>query len=225
MSVQVTEVREPSELRALHAAILAPSFPPDELESPDDMAEGLASGALVAMAASSADEPVALAVGAWDPTTSVLLLSYLAVGSGGRGGGVGGTLLAAALTAWQADLDPLVVLAEIEDPALHTGSPEHGDPAARERFYLRRGARRLPLAYVQPALAPGLARVPGMLLLALAVRGSVVAPDDAWHLPAAPVRDFLLGYYTRSEGRVPDDDQVLTMLAPLTGTATLVVRP
>lgn len=225
MSVQIAEVRSPEELRALHAAILAPSFPPDELESPDAMADGLASGTLVAMAASSADEPVALAVGAWDTATSVLLLSYLAVGPGGRGGGVGGALLEAALSRWQADLDPLVVLAEIEDPDLHVGSVEHGDPSARERFYVRRGARRLPLAYVQPSLAPGLARVPGMLLLALAVRPSLVAADATWLLPAAPVHDFLVDYYTRSEGHPPDDAQSRTMLAPLTGSPTLVVGP
>jgi len=228
MSVQVTEVRDADELRALHARILVPSFPPHELEDPDAMAAGLASGAIVAMAASVADdagEPVALAVGAWDAATSVLLLSYLAVGPGGRGGGVGGTLLEAAVTTWRAALDPLVVLAEIEDPALNLASDAHGDPAARERFYLRRGARRLPIPYAQPSLAPGLPRVPGMLLLALAVRPSVVRPDDAWLLPTAPLRDFLLGYYSRSEGAEPDDATFHAMLAPLAASTITLPAP
>ncbi|MEN0130362.1 MAG: hypothetical protein AAGC49_13035 [Brevundimonas sp.] len=219
MSVQVAEVHDPSQLRALHAAILVPSFPPEELESADAMGEALTAGTVVAMVASSDDEPVGLAVGAWDPATSVLLLSYLAIGAAGRGGGVGGTLLESALAHWRARLDPLVVLAEIEDPAQHAGSPEHGDPAARERFYLRHGARRLPLAYEQPSLAPGLPRVGGMLLLALAVRPSVVAANDAWHLPTAPLRDFLVGYFERSEGHAPDD----AMLAPL-DVPSLVLR-
>ncbi|MDM7829806.1 hypothetical protein [Cellulomonas edaphi] len=224
MSVQVTPVRDAEELRALHGEILAPSFPPDELESAEDMVAGLQAGDLVALVASSDDEAVALAVGAWDAASAVLLLSYLAVGAGGRGRGVGGTLLDAALSAWRSGLDPLVVIAEIEDPAVHTGSPEHGDPAARERFYLRRGARRLPIDYVQPSLAPGLARIPGMLLLGLAVRPSLVADDGTWVLPTAPLRDFLVGYYTRSEGGPPHDSQAQAMLAPLEAP-TLRVLP
>lgn len=221
-AMPVAEVTSPDELRALHAAVLAPSFPPDELEDVVAMCADLVAGRAVALVSSSdAGVPVAVAVGT--RSADVVLLSYLAVAPGTRGGGVGGELYDEALRRWREAFDPLVVLAEIEDPDAPASSADHGDPAARARFYLRRGARVLPVPYVQPALAPGLSRVPGMQLLALSVRASVVADDDAWHLPTEPLRDFLAAYYERAEGEPPTDPQVAAVLAPLRATDVLVV--
>jgi len=219
----IAEVTSPDELRALHAALLAPSFPSDELEDVEAMCADLVAGRTVALVSSSdAGVPVAVAVGT--RSEQVMLLSYLAVAPGTRGGGVGGELYDEALRRWRDTFDPLVVLAEIEDPDARTSAADdHGDPAARARFYLRRGARALPVPYVQPALAPGLARVPGMQLLALSVRASVVTDDGTWHLPTEPLRDFLAAYYEHAEGEPPTDPQAAAVLAPLRATDVLVV--
>ncbi|WP_019135297.1 hypothetical protein [Cellulomonas massiliensis] len=219
--MHVEPVVEPDELATLHASVLAPSFPPDELETAAGMAEALRRGTLVAAVARGDDgTALGLATGSWSAGTGVLLLSYLAAAPGVRGGGVGGALLGAALAAWVGRLDPLVVLAEVEDPAAVTGDRpvDHGDPAARLRFYQRRGARSLPVPYVQPALHPGGRRVPGMLLLALAVRADLVDDDGAWRLPAAPLRDFLTGYYAQTEGGSPPPE----LLRPLDRTEVVL---
>jgi len=220
--VRVEPVVDAEALAGLHAAILAPSFPLDELETVEGMTAGLANGTVVAVVARDEEgTALGLATGAWSPSTRVLLLSYLAVAPGVRGGGVGGALLESALARWTERLDPLVVLAEVEDPAA-TGAdrPEdHGDPAARLRFYLRRGARALPLPYVQPALRPGGRRVPGMLLLALVVSPDLVQDDD-WRLPTEPLRDFLVGYYDETEGGSPPPEVLTALTCPF-----VVLRP
>lgn len=221
--MRVAPLDDPEELALLHARVLAPSFPPDELERVDGMTAALRRGTLVAAAARDDEGAVlGLATGSWSARTRVLLLSYLAVAPGGRGGGVGGTLLDAALTTWVERLDPLVVLAEVEDPRAASGSrPEaHGDPVARLRFYQRRGARALPLAYTQPALRPGARRVPGMLLLALRVAPDLVAPDTSWRVPTAALRGFLEEYYAGTEGGRPP----AALLEPLAGP-TVVLPP
>ena len=219
--MRVVPVDDPEELALLHARVLAPSFPPDELEGVDGMTAALRRGTLVAAAACDDEGGVrGLATGSWSARTRVLLLSYLAVAPGVRGGGVGGTLLDAALTAWVERLDPLVVLAEVEDPRATTGHrvEEHGDPVARLRFYRRHGARPLPLPYVQPALGPGARRVPGMLLLALAVDSELVDEDGGWRVPAAALRGFLEEYYAATEGGPPPG----ALLEPLAEPAVVL---
>lgn len=216
--MRVAPLDDPAELALLHAAVLAPSFPPDELEGVDGMTTALRRGTLVAAAARDDEGGVrGLATGSWSARTRVLLLSYLAVAPGVRGGGVGGTLLDAALTTWVERLEPLVVLAEVEDPDAATGHgvEEHGDPVARLRFYRRHGARPLPLPYTQPALRPGAQRVPGMLLLALRVDPDLVAPDGSWRLPTAALRGFLEQYYAGTEGGPPPRALLEPLAAPV----------
>ena len=197
--------------------------------TPDAMADGLASGAIVAMVASVADDGRRTRragrrrVGRGDVRAAALV-------PGGRTGRARRRsrrhVAEAAVTTWRADLDPLVVLAEIEDPALHAASDAHGDPAARERFYLRRGARRLPIA-VRAALARA---GPAARARDAAARsgGAAVRRRARRRVARCPRRrcaTSCVGYYTRSEGAAPDDAQAVAMLAPLSDVATLVVEP
>ena len=54
--------------------------------------------------------------------------------------------------------------------------PRHGDPLSRLRFYDRFDALIIDVPYYQPALAPGLQPVYGLLLLALYVRPDLINP-------------------------------------------------
>ncbi|AEI13354.1 hypothetical protein Celgi_2861 [Cellulomonas gilvus ATCC 13127] len=206
MTVHVRATTSADDLARVYADVLRPSFPDDELADLAVLQHQLTAGHLHVVVAEEAGALRGAALGEWFPEQGVLLLAHLAVAPGGRGGGVGGALLDGAVAAWRAELDPWLVVAEVEDPAVHPGSPAHGDPTARLRFYQRRGARVLPVPYVQPALRPGGARVPGLLLLALAVREDRLAgvePDGTWLIPTPPLDDFLRAYYTSAEGRAP----------------------
>jgi len=218
----ITRTTSPDDLAQVHAQVLRPCFPDDELADLPVLQAALTTGRLHVVVARDEHGLRGAALGEWYPASGVLLLEYLAIAPGGRGGGIGTRLLQHALDAWRTDLDPWLVVAEVEDPAVHTGSEAHGDPAARLRFYKRHGARVLPLPYAQPALRPGGHRVPGLLLLALCASGDRLAGVDAdgrWHVPTAPLRAFLTEYWTASEGappRGPEWDAVLAALAPET---------
>src|SRR5690606_22793856 len=56
---------------------------------------------------------------------------------------------------------------------------QHGDPAARVRFYARRGARVLDLPYVQAPIRAGAEPVPGRLLLVLHAEPGVLREGGA----------------------------------------------
>ncbi|TGJ94862.1 hypothetical protein DLJ96_17640, partial [Actinotalea fermentans ATCC 43279 = JCM 9966 = DSM 3133] len=55
---------------------------------------------------------VAGVVGSWSAEARVLLVQYLAIAPGRRGGGIGAALLGAAVAAWREDLRPVMVLGE-----------------------------------------------------------------------------------------------------------------
>jgi GNAT superfamily N-acetyltransferase len=194
--VEAADVAEP-QFRRFYNEVLRLSFRPEELVSVDDLlaacrAERSRVPGILALVDGG---PVGGILGEYYPDSGVLLIAYLAVRRGGRGGGVGATLLAEARRRWQASHRPTLVLAELE--GLHSPShPGYGDPAARLRFYDRCGARLLPVPYFQPALRPGLPRIPGMLLIGFGA-GSDPAPD---RVPAATVRAFLEEYFTDCEG-------------------------
>jgi hypothetical protein len=136
----------------------------------------------------------------------VLLLSYLAVRPGIRGGGIGAALLRQLLPGWRDRSGSEMVVAEIEDPRAHQPT-ELGDPTARVRFYQRQGYRLLPVPFVQPRVAADQGRVRGMLL--------VVAPDERvgdQPVPAHLVRAFLTEYFDSAEGVGADDDPELAAL-------------
>ncbi|WP_129843367.1 N-acetyltransferase [Streptomyces sp. RFCAC02] len=194
-------------LDRLDAEVLRPSFSDDELSPPDELREGVASGALsVLWTDGGARGPLAAAVGDFDRRHRIVLLTWLAVRPGLRGGGIGGPLLDAAVATWRTAHAPCLVLAEVADPAHHTSEAAHGDPAARLRFYRRHGGRVLDLPYFQPALGPGRRRVPHLLLVVLhadpGFAGS--APDT---VDGGVLRTCLEERQAASEGAVGTDPE------------------
>ncbi|RBQ15200.1 hypothetical protein DP939_36990 [Spongiactinospora rosea] len=179
--------------RRFYETVLAPSFPPAELVGRDEALayyRAPASGGLGTIALLDG-EPVAGALGSHYRASGILLLDYLATRAQARGRGLGSALIDRVRREWVPRERPVAVLAEVEDPGLHPVTP-FGDPVARLRMYERTGWSLLPLAYFQPALAPGLPRVRGMFLLCLDPPGGTV--------PASAVTAFLDAYMTGCEG-------------------------
>ncbi|WP_225849437.1 N-acetyltransferase [Streptomyces sp. HPF1205] len=182
-------------LESLYTDVLAPSFPPDELETAEWLRSGVADGTVLATAAVDSDgAAIGAAIGHWLPGARTLLLTYLAVPPGSRGGGIGGLLFSEVTGTWQKRLRPRATFAEIEHPLAHSASADYGDPSARLRFYARHGARALDIPYFQPSLRPGSGRVYGLLLAVFSLapecagaRAGTVTPDL--------VRSFLEGGY------------------------------
>ncbi|TFV48972.1 GNAT family N-acetyltransferase [Blastococcus sp. TF02A-35] len=200
----------PADLAEVHAGLLVPAFPADELVDAEDLVAAVGAGTAEVLVLRDERGPVAAAVADFFPGAGVVLLSYLATRPDARAAGNGGRLLDAALERWRARADPCLVLAEVEDPAHHAGSTAHGDPAARLRFYGRRGARRLALPYVQPAVRPGAPRVPHLFLLVLHAAPELRRGEGA--VDGRPVRAFLEAAFLADEGRAPTDPQALALL-------------
>jgi GNAT superfamily N-acetyltransferase len=192
--------------------VLVPSFPADELVSLDEVQQ-IATGedGSIWLAEDTDGTIVAGAIAEWDGSVRVLLLGYLAVRPGIRGGGIGGPLYLTALDAWRQRFKPCLILAEVEDPEAHSGSEDHGDPAARLRFYVNRGSRILDIPYFQPALERGAERVTGLLLIALHIDPEFAGSGGADTIDATVVRKYLENYQTQYEGKVAMDDQAMIM--------------
>ncbi|MEL7974420.1 GNAT family N-acetyltransferase [Isoptericola sp. F-RaC21] len=226
----VAPLTSDAQLASLWRDVLAPSFPPEELMSLEDLRAGCRSGQQTAYGVQRDGRVTAGVVASWSPDTRVLLVDYLAIAPGGRGGGVGGRLLDRSVAAWRARLRPAVVLAEVEHPGHHAPHPQHGDPAARLRFYARHGARVLALPYFQPGMGgTGSPRVPAMLLVALAVgdapaEGTVPPPAPA-SLPADPVRRFLVEHLVACEGALADEPATRRLLDAAGGDRVPLVDP
>jgi len=200
-----------SVIERFYQEILVPSFPADELIGLDEVQE-IADREDASIWLAEDDEGTLLggAIAEWDDSVRVLLLGYLAIRPGIRGGGIGGPLYLAALDSWRQRFKPCLIIAEIEDPAVHGGSEDYGDPAARLRFYVNRGSRILDFPYFQPALEPGAERVEGLLLIALHADPEFAGADDDT-IDAAVVRGYLENYQTQYEGKVATDDQAMIM--------------
>lgn len=216
----VVPLGTPALVRSLHREVLAPSFPPAELVDAERLVAGHASGRLRSLGVVEDDRVVAGVVGEWFVDARVLLVLYLAIAPGRRGGGVGGRLLAAALDDWRA-LAPLAVVAEVEHPDHHAASDAYGDPVARLRFYARLGARVLALPYFQPGDGPGGERVPALLLVSFPARPG----EDADDVPAAPLRAFLETNLRESEGTLADDAATRRLLDAAGGARVRLVDP
>jgi GNAT superfamily N-acetyltransferase len=210
--ITILDARD-SDLRLVpefYRTVIMPSFAPDELESEAEIMDGLRSGRSRVLIAMGPDRTMlGGAVGDYFPRSHVMLLSYLAVLAAGRGQGVGAAVLTAARHAWTQELSPRLIVLEVEDPREFTGSAAYGDPVARVRFYERHGVRALPLPYMQPALGPGTARVPGLMLM---VMGGADAPPGATSVNGAHVAEFLTEYFEEFEGPIQPGDTELTAL-------------
>jgi predicted N-acetyltransferase YhbS len=206
-----TEPGSESAVEILYHQILQPSFPDAELISLEELQATAADDCGSVWLAENEDGTIlGGAVAEWDESLRVLLLGYLAVRPGARGRGIGGPLYLTALDAWRQRFKPCLVLAELEDPAFHAVSEEHGDPAARLRFYLDRGTRILDLPYFQPALGPGKDRVSGLLLVALHADPEFTGANDST-VHADVIRTYLEGYQQQYEGKVATDDQAMDL--------------
>lgn len=163
----------------MHSQILEPSFPAYELMSLERLTAEVEHGdTSVRVIRGDDGELAGCAVATWYEAAHVLLLDYLALRPGARGGGLGGTLLNSSVAAWSEEYDPCIVLAEVEHPDHHDAHPEHGDPEARLRFYAREGARLLPLPYFTPGVGEGMPRVGGMMLAVLHAHPDLLGDHD-----------------------------------------------
>jgi GNAT superfamily N-acetyltransferase len=193
-----------------YRTVIVPSFPPNELESEEELMSRLRSGCSRVLIALGTDGAiVGGAVGDYFPRSNVMLLAYLAVLPGQRGSGAGSVLLEAARQAWTAELNPRFIALEVEDPREFKGSEAYGDPVARVRFYERHGVRALPIPYMQPALNPDTARVPGLMLM---VFGDTDTRSGPQTLDGQHVARFLAEYFEEFEGPARPDDADLTLL-------------
>jgi GNAT superfamily N-acetyltransferase len=179
--------------------ILAPSFPPEELEAIDVVREiHNGPGAVVpGVVALRGGDPVGGALGESYERSRVVLLCYLAVRDDTRGTGLGAALLDRALPAWRRAFTPTAILAEVEDPRVRQAGP-HGDPVARLRFYDRAGGKLLPIPYTQPSVGQGQPRVPEMFLISL--------DPGLESIPRATVLDFLDEYLESMDGSTDDPE-------------------
>lgn len=218
-------------LEAFHRTVLTPSFSKDELEPYEDLARGLRGqrdgDTLVSVAVDDHGEPLGGMVGERFPGSDVLLISYVAVHPGRRGGGIGSRLVNEVLPTWTAEIAAPLAVGEVHDPRAWPGGADE-DPVARMRFYERLGVKVLEMAFVQPALEPGGTRVPGFLLLAFHADPAITSRRDGRdYVPAALVADFVASYYAAAEGPVAFDAEVRAVLDPLrerSGVALIDVR-
>lgn len=204
----VVEPATQAELSAVHAEILAPSFPAYELMSLERLTAEVEHGDTSVRVIRDDEGGLAgCAVGTWYEEARVLLLDYLALRPGARGGGLGGTLLTSSVDAWSNEYDPCIVLAEVEHPDHHDAHPQHGDPEARLRFYAREGARLLPLPYFTPGVGDGKPRTGGMMLAVLHAHPDLLGENDE-EISSEPIATVL----SLKAGDEADHDEAQTEL-------------
>jgi GNAT superfamily N-acetyltransferase len=213
--MRIAELTGGPVLDTVYHEILVPCFPSAEMAPVESVRYLAESGGGLAWAAfDEQDNVVGCAIGEWDADPGVVLLAWMAIRPGVRGGGAGTALLDAAQAEWLARYRPCLMMAEVEDPARHAGSEVYGDPAARLRFYQRRGARILDLPYFQAGLGPGEPRVPDLLLLVLHADEQFAGskPDT---IDGTVLRAYLELYQRQCEGQVATDEQALRLFAAI----------
>ncbi len=193
-------------LRELHANVLAPSFSPDEYIPPMTF-EPAGELSLVARD----DDGLVLGGALGELYSTAVLLAYLAVRPGFRGGGVGTALLATVKERWLGQRP--VTFVELGDPRHHKPDPGYGDPAARLRFYGAFGTRLLALPYFQPRLRNDLPRGYHLFL-------GVVPPDgevSPTAMSTSVVTGFLKEYFEVCEGSAVLNDPEFRWLLDAAG--------
>ncbi len=194
MDVEFKTLTEPTELREFYESVLVPSFPPGELVTEQELLESAAHGYINVIGAIADGKIIAGAVGSAPTQEKVMMLVYLALRPGLRGGGVGGRLMNRAFELWREAYNPTFILSEVEHPQFHPASEDHGDPAARLRFYARHGGRILDIPYFQPAIRPGEPPVPALMLLTMYTAPEAFVGDDhviSWPLRASLRRELV----------------------------------
>lgn len=232
---QIELLSTPAQWESLYDNVLARSFPEAELDSRATLMAALDSGHLTALGvaapgATTPGSPARIGAGVmYLVRDHVALILYLASAPELRGSGIGGALLGQAVARARFTSGVEFVLAEVEHPAHHRASDAFGDPAARLRFYARRGARALAAPYFQPGIGPGAPRVPALLLTTLWVDDSVVAGQDAAGAPtsvaAKNLRDFLAAYVADAEGSMPTDAAFNRLMAAFAAPTIGLVGP
>ncbi|HET9621848.1 MAG TPA: GNAT family N-acetyltransferase [Kofleriaceae bacterium] len=134
------------------------------------------------------------------PRSGCGLITYMVIAPAARRRGLGRRLQDEAARALFATGAP-AVFGEVNDPRRRGAGVD--EPAVDMWRRLERnqawGARVVDTPYVQPALAPGLARDHGLCLIALS--GGQPLPA---HMAGAIVRDFVVELYETTEGGAPD---------------------
>ena len=138
------------------------------------------------------------------PRSGCGLVTYMVIAPEARRHGLGRRLQREAALAMFA-AGARAVFGEVNDPRLAGRGVDEPIDAMWRRLERNQawGARVVDAPYVQPALAPGLARDHGLCLIALASEQPLPAT-----LPGEIVRDFVDELYTVTEGTPPDDDLV-----------------
>ncbi|WGT48264.1 hypothetical protein [Tessaracoccus lacteus] len=221
MSTHLTAVSDPDELARIYSELLEPSFPADELGSLEALQADLGDpGSLVLTLRDDEGLDLAVSIAFHDAGAGVLLLAYLAVRPGTRGGGYGNALMAGSLQRWDEIFSPDFVIGEVERPGDRADVvEEHGDPEARLRFYRRFGARRVVAPFFQPGIAPARHRIPMYLMLLHISPSARVGEEVDGHLSvsAPPLRAFIADYIAATEERPPTDPEAVELLDALGG--------
>jgi GNAT superfamily N-acetyltransferase len=179
MTNHIQEVDSAPGLREIHGELLAPAFPARELVDVSELLDRVNSGDWTVLAARGRDSWLGVAVVQWFPGNLVLLV-YLAVAQGHRGGGLGRDLLLAAMR--QSDARGCrFLLAEIEPPGVTPERPEFGDPRRRALFYQAAGGVALDIPHWQPAIGAGQPAV-RLTLLALPTTSNGLDAVDGWRI-------------------------------------------
>ena len=194
MNVEFKILESAAELSEFYDLVLVPSFPASELVGLPEFLSAAKSNYIHVIAAYNDDGVIAGAVGATPTQERVMMLLYLALRPGLRGSGVGGKLLTHAIATWRGLFNPTFILSGVEHPTYHQASEEHGDPAARLRFYARHGGRILNIPYFQPAIREGEPPVPALMLLTMWVAPEAFIGEDhvvSWPLRASLRRELI----------------------------------
>ncbi len=227
--LELVDLREhPDErlLTAIHDGLYTRSFPrPEEREDLASLRNALwgegttaspVSHFVVARAGDAPDGVAGFIACEYYPRSRCGLISYVAVEPGMRGRGLSRALLDRAIATLRADAEPggglEAVLAEIHDPAKIEADEDVISPLDRVRIMSRLGAKRLPIAYVQPELEQGAGRGRGTTLMLIAFP---VGDDKFETLPSAVVRAFLEELYKVLD--VPDIDEDVDFIRSLVG--------
>lgn len=214
----VIEAARLDDLPAVHEQILSPSFPAYELMSLERLEAEVQHGDTAVRVIRDGEGTLAgTAISTWYAEARVLLLDYLALRPGQRGGGLGAKLLRSSIEAWGSEYEPCIILAEVEHPDHHEAHPQHGDPEARLRFYARQGARLLPLPYFTPGVGEGMPRVGGMILAVLHAHESLLGNDDE-EIASEPIATVL---HLQGADREETDDARADLIAEATRKPTL----